>query len=163
MNENSLVERYYGKRLRLRVCGLCIEQDRLLLVRHAGLGSKGELWIPPGGEVEQGQTVPENLEREFKEETGLEVETGPFLFVHEYLQAPLHAVELFFKVSLKGGTLQTGYDPELPAGQQIIQEVKYFTYPELKLLGSERLHAMLNQFNSLENLINASGYFKFGK
>jgi 8-oxo-dGTP diphosphatase len=163
MKENSLLERYYGNRLRLRVCGICIEQDRILMVRHEGLGSAGELWIPPGGEVELGQTVPQSLEREFREETGLSIETGPLLFVHEHLQAPFHAVELFFKVSLKGGTLQTGFDPELPDGQQIIKEVRFFTYTQLKSLGNERLHAMVGQFNSLEELINASGYFKFGK
>lgn len=163
MNTLSGLESYYGNRLRLRVCGICIEEDRILLVAHKGLGSKGELWIPPGGEVELGQTIPDNLEREFMEETGLEIETGPLLFVHEHLQAPFHAVEIFFKVSVKGGKLQTGYDPEFAPDQQIISAVKYLSYPEIKSLGKERVHAMLNQYNSLNELINASGYFKFGK
>lgn len=163
MNTFSSLENLYGNRLRLRVCGICIEDNRLLLAAHKGLGSQGELWIPPGGEVELGQSVPDNLEREFMEETGLQVSTGSFLFIHEHLQDPFHAVEIFFKVSVKGGKLQTGHDPELGPGNQIIKDVQYFSYPEIKSLGSERVHAMLRQYNSLDDLINARGYFKFGK
>lgn len=157
------IESHFGNRLRLRVCGICVENDRLLLAAHKGLGNAGELWIPPGGEVELGQTVPENLAREFIEETGLEVSVGPLLFVHEHLAAPFHAVEMFFKVAVKGGELITGYDPELAPDQQLIREVKYFSYPQIKRLGNERAHAMLAHFNSLHELINATGYFKFGK
>lgn len=163
MSREDFVAHHFGNRLRLRVCGICTMGDRLLLVKHRGLGPLGELWIPPGGAVEWGQSVPKNLEREFREETGLEVKTGDFLFVHEHLQPPLHAVELFFTVRQTGGSLQTGVDPELPPDRQLIQEVRYFSFPELKALGAERLHAILQHHNSLEELKNAKGYFNFGK
>ena len=163
MKKNDFVKEHFGNRLRLRVCGICIQEEKLLLVHHKGLGNLGELWLPPGGGVELGQTVPENLEREFLEETGLHVETGPLLFVHEHLQNSLHAVELFFSVVVSGGELKTGSDPELPSDQQLIQEVRYLSFPEIKALGAGRLHAMLQHCNSLEELNNAKGYFKFGK
>lgn len=163
MKEKQLIEKMYGHRLRLRVCGICMEQDRILMVRHAGLGEKGEMWIPPGGGMEWGQSAPENLQREFKEETGLEVEVEKLMFVHEHLQEPLHALELFFRVHPQGGQLTTGYDPELGVNDQIIKEARYFHFEELKMLGQERLHAMFRHCNSLEGLNNASGYFKFGK
>lgn len=162
MNED-FVTKHYGNQLRFRVSGICTEGDKLLLVLHKGLGRLGELWLPPGGGLETGQTAPENLKREFLEETGLEVEVGNFLFIHEHLQGSLHAIELFFAVRTTGGRLSTGSDPELPPDKQLIQEVRYFTFDELKALGDQRLHAMLQHCNSLEELNNAKGYFKFGK
>lgn len=163
MSQNDFIAHNFGNRLRLRVCGICTEGNRLLLVKHRGLGPLGELWLPPGGEVEWGQSVPENLAREFREETGLQVDVKEFLFIHEHLKDPFHAVELFFKVQKTGGVLQTGTDPELPHNHQLIEEVRYFSFPELKALGSQRIHAMLQNLSSLDELHNAKGYFKFGK
>ena len=39
----------YGHRLRLRVCGLYREADRLLMVRHRGITKTDTFWSPPGG------------------------------------------------------------------------------------------------------------------
>lgn len=163
MNEQEYITERFGNQLRFRVCGICTRGHELLLVLHKGLGKLGELWLPPGGGLEPLQTAHENLKREFLEETGLEVEVGELLFVHEHLQEPLHAIELFFAVKATGGRLHTGYDPELAPHKQLIQEVRYFGFAELKALGDQRLHAMLQYCNSLEELNNAKGYFKFGK
>ena len=163
MSHQKNVEALFGHKLRVRVCGICLQDDKILLVRHSGLGQEGILWIPPGGGMEWGQTAPENLAREFLEETGIEVEVGPFMFIHEHLKAPLHAVELFFRVYPLGGELKTGTDPELPDHQQIIQEVRYFSFQELNELKPGHLHAIFSHYRSLDELNNASGYFKFGK
>ena len=164
MDNRASIEEYYGHKLRLRVCGICLDKDgRILMVKHTGLGKEGELWLPPGGGMEWGQSAPENLKREFLEETGLEVKVGSFMFVHEHMQDPIHAVELFFRVYPIGGFLTTGTDPELAPQQQIIQEVRYFYFEELMALGNSRLHAIFGHYSSTEALNNAGGYFKFGK
>lgn len=163
MDEQSAIKQLYGHKLRLRVCGICIRENKVLLVRHSGLGEEGQLWIPPGGGMEWGQTAPQNLEREFLEETGLEVETGPLMFVHEYLSAPLHAVELFFRVRIIGGALCRGTDPELSEADQIIQEVGFLSFEEIKALPPAQLHAIFKYFRTLEALNNASGFFNFEK
>ena len=129
------------------------------MVRHKGLGEEGELWIPPGGGMEWGQSAPENLKREFLEETGLEVTIGDFLFVHEHQQGSLHSVELFFRAHLKGGSLTTGFDPEMLPHEQIITEVRFFHFSELQEVGHGKLHAIFRNYNSLDTLINAKGYF----
>lgn len=49
------------------------EQSKILLVDH----KKAELWLPPGGHVEQGEDPKETVLREAKEELGIEAE---FLF-----------------------------------------------------------------------------------
>ena len=133
------------------------------MIRHAGLGEAGELWLPPGGEAEWGSSLAENLKREFKEETGLEVTVGKFLFIHEHLQSPLHAVEIFFEVQRTGGSLVKGTDPELPVQQQIIKEVRFLDFVDFKSIGKKRLHARFHHCNSPKDLNNITGYFKFEK
>src|SRR5688572_10993783 len=124
----SEITRIYGNRLRVRVCGICWDDDRLLLVNHKMAG--GDFWAPPGGGLEFGQHLSDALRREFKEETNLEIELGSFLFGCEFNKAPLHAIELFFEVNAIGGALKTGSDPEL----QLIKEVRFFTPSEIRSL-----------------------------
>jgi len=50
--------------------GYLVEGGRVLLVHHRGW----DMWVPPGGHLEPGDTFARAAEREFKEETGLEVE-----------------------------------------------------------------------------------------
>jgi 8-oxo-dGTP diphosphatase len=161
MNVTKEVEKLYGNRLRLRVCGICIRDNSLLLVQHRGLGPSDEFWSPPGGGMEWGSTAEQNVEREFLEETGLQVAVGPLLFVWEHLGPPLHAVELFFEVSVLGGSLRTGADPESPPDAQLIRNVSFMDWDHIKALPASTLHRALQQCTSLEDLKNMYGYFKF--
>ncbi len=164
MNPADQITQLYGNKLRVRVCGICLDDgNRILMVKHTGLGREGELWTPPGGGMEWGQSAPDNLEREFREETGLIVSAGEFLFIHEHLTGPLHAVELFFRVRQTGGSLKTGHDPEMHPDHQIIADVRFFHFDELKQLAPGKIHAMFAHYNTQDALINASGYFKFEK
>src|SRR5687768_3957449 len=100
----------YGNRVRLRACDICWRENALLLVNHSGV-TAAPFWAPPGGGVEFGESVDACLKKEFLEETGLEISTGKFLFACEFIHEPLHAIELFFSVSVVGGFLKKGNDP----------------------------------------------------
>lgn len=50
--------------------GYLIKEGRALLVHHKGF----DKWTPPGGRLEDKETPDKCLLREFKEETGLEIE-----------------------------------------------------------------------------------------
>ena len=58
------IVKHFGNRLRVRVNGILIENERILMVKHVGLGETGYLWAPPGGGIEFGTSAPQNLERE---------------------------------------------------------------------------------------------------
>lgn len=148
----------YGNRLRTRVCGLYREGDRLLMVRHRGIGPTDTFWCPPGGGAQFGETAPDALKREFVEETGLLVDVGRLVFVNEFLAPPLHAFELFFEVNAIGGSLRMGMDPEMDADGQIISEVRLMTFDEIKAYPANEVHTLFGRCQSLDDVFRLSGY-----
>ncbi|MBI3218457.1 MAG: NUDIX domain-containing protein [Bacteroidetes bacterium] len=152
------VQNIYGHRLRVRVCGICVNDDAILLVNHTGI-SDHHFWAPPGGGIEFGESAYDCLVREFKEETGLEVEVCDFLFACEFIHGPLHAIELFFSVKVVGGELQKGTDPE-SGSDQIITEVAFLTWSRLDELKKEEIHGIFQIPKEKCEISLLSGYFK---
>lgn len=152
------VHEIFGNQLRVRVCGVCIDQNKILLVNHHGL-KRGNFWAPPGGGLQFGETAEACLKREFEEETGLNVEIGDFLFATEFIHEPLHAVELFFLTFIKDGVLKKGVDPEMGT-EQIIQEVKFFDRLEIAQLNSGELHGIFEKAPDALKIVDLRGYFK---
>jgi 8-oxo-dGTP diphosphatase len=152
------VQKMYGNILRTRACGLCIENDRLLLVNHHGL-TNGDFWAPPGGGMQFGEVATDCVVREFLEETGLVVEVRDFLFACEFMKEPLHAIELFFLVEKVGGKLFKGTDPE-SGSNQIIKEVKFMDWGEIESLNKEKLHGIFGLTGKMNRIIHLKGYFK---
>jgi len=111
--------------------------------------------------MEFGSTAQDNLVREFKEETGLDIEVKNFLFTNEFLSPPLHAIELFFDVKVVGGSLKTGHDPEMDEQSQIIKEVKFMSFGELLSLPESAVHNMLTFCKDPMEILNLKGYFMF--
>ena len=153
----------FGNKLRIRVCGLCIEGEKILLINHHSLNISGNFWGPPGGGMDFGQSAEENLKREFLEETGLNVEIEKFLFVHEYLSPPLHAIELVFKVKRIDGNLNVGFDPELQIDEQIIKNVQFIAFNKIIDLGKDNIHQMFINVRNISDIDNLKGYFLWEK
>jgi len=148
-------------KIRVRVCGILEEDGALLMIKHVGIGTEGVLWSPPGGGLEFGENAESRLIQEFAEETGLQIEVNDFLFVNEYVQPPLHAVELFFKVRRVGGDLILGMDPELSEENQIIQEIKFLTYSDLEKIPAKQVHNAFNSMKSNKSITELRGFVKF--
>ncbi|PYE85569.1 NUDIX domain-containing protein [Pseudoroseicyclus aestuarii] len=91
---------------RLAVRAVLLHEDRLLLVNaYAG---RTDLWCAPGGGVLAHDSLPQNLQREVQEETGLEIAVDAPCLVNEFHdpERGFHQVEVFFRCRLLAG------DPE---------------------------------------------------
>ena len=153
------IHNIYGHKVRTRICGICVVNDELLLVNHKGLGD-GNLWAPPGGGIEYGESVLQALEREFKEETNLTISAKELLFTVEFIEPPLHAIELFFTVEVKGGALKKGIDPEMESESQIITDARFFPWKEIKELDSGQVHGIFKNVSDPAEILDLRGYFK---
>lgn len=130
------------------------------MIKHKYHEPLGFFWSPPGGGMDYGASAVDNLKREFKEETGLTVKVGKFLFVHEFLNVPLHAIELFFLIDQFKGTISKGYDPEIPHDRQIIQDIKFMEFDVIKKIDKKNRHQVFELCNNLDDLLNLGGYFR---
>lgn len=113
---------------RLSVRAVILQDDRLLLV-NAYPGGTSDLWCAPGGGVQSGQSLPDNLIREVHEETGLTVVPGALILVNEFHDpaSGFHQVDLFFRATATDGALRPGWaDPE-----GVVTERQFFSRAEL--------------------------------
>ena len=99
---------------RLAVRAVILHDDRLLLV-NAWPGHISDLWCAPGGGVDPGASLPDNLAREVAEETGLKVRVNEPLMVNEFHDPDrgFHQVEVFFRCTVTDDRVPPGWaDPE---------------------------------------------------
>ena len=151
----------YGKRLRMRVGGICIRNDQILLVNHSGLNEQNLFWAPPGGGLNYGETIEECLQREFVEETGFTIKVENFLCITEYLKPPLHALEMFFKVTIVNGVLKKGTDPEVTTENQIIKSVEFLSFNELQEIPDLEKHSLLQKVKNENDILDKAAYSNF--
>ena len=113
---------------RLAVRALILHRDRLLLV-NAYAGGVSDLWCAPGGGVEPGTSLPQNLGREVHEETGLHVTVGAPCLVNEFHDPAtgFHQVDLYFRCTVNSDAVPEGWqDPE-----GIVTERRWVTRAEM--------------------------------
>ena len=116
-------------RHRLAVRALILHQDRLLLV-NAYSGGRSDLWCAPGGGVNAGSSLPDNLIREVHEETGLTIAVGSPALVNEFHDPAtgFHQVEVFFRSTILAGVIDpTWRDPEA-----VVTDRRFFAQSELE-------------------------------
>jgi 8-oxo-dGTP diphosphatase len=156
---NAEIDKLFGGRVRVRVCGLCWEDEKLLMVNHKGL-TDGNFWAPPGGGIDFGKTAADVLKSEFEDETGLVVESGDFRFIVEFINQPLHAIELYFDVKRISGELKIGHDPEMSAANQILSDTRFMAIKEILELPTQQRHGLFKPFNTEKSLKTATGFWK---
>ena len=145
MPSDSLLAPYAGQ-VRVRVGGLLVRDGAVLLAAHRGLLPNGApFWSPPGGGWDFGEGLKEALRREFREETGLAVQVGRQLHLHEFRSGDLQALEVFFEVTaLDPSAAPTlGHDPEHAAGSQLLTELAWYTPRQLLKLPLAQVHPTL--------------------
>lgn len=114
--------------IRLAVRGVLLQGDRLLLV-NAWPGGVSDLWCAPGGGVEKGHSLPDNLAREIMEECGLSVTVGAPCLVNEFHNPAdgFHQVEIFFRCQLTSALPPAWTDPE-----GVVTKRRFFSREEVQ-------------------------------
>jgi len=124
----------FSHELRIRVCGVLVRSDAVLLTQVHSPITDNLVWMPPGGGLKFGESMEECLKREFREETSIIVKAGPLIHLNELLSPPYHAIECFFEVSKVSGEPKLGSDPELPHAQQLLNDLRWTPLNELDTL-----------------------------
>ena len=108
-----MIFRRFIRRVRVRVCGIVIREGRLLLIAHR---KGGELyWLLPGGGVRYGETLPQALTREFREELGAEITASRFAFLCDSIEprGKRHILNIAFWCDLGSSDLRLGKERRL--------------------------------------------------
>jgi len=88
---------------RVRVTGVLIEDERILLVKQQ-VGTRD--WSLPGGKAEAGETLEHAIVREMAEETGLSVQVNKLLYLCDLPEADPPIVHITFLLRKADGDLR---------------------------------------------------------
>lgn len=114
----------------VRVVILDNENRVLMVCQHH---EDRDIWMVPGGGIEDGEDTLHAGIRELLEETGLEIEMGPLLWhVEEVSESRGQRFVNFFMGRLVGGDMHLGADPEFDDSHQVLKDVKFMTKEELQ-------------------------------
>ena len=110
------------------------EDNRILMVKQHH--PERDVWMVPGGHIEEEEDSPTAAIREVKEETGMDIEVGGLLWhVQEVGERGQRFVDFFIaKPARAGSSPQLGMDPELKQDSQVLREVKFMSRDEIAAL-----------------------------
>jgi 8-oxo-dGTP diphosphatase len=154
INPDDLLRPYAGQ-VRVRVGGLLLRNGTMLLAAHRGLlPGNAPFWSPPGGGWVFGESLREGVRREFLEETGLAVQAGRLLHLHEFQQGELQALELFFEAQPDDPSAlpRLGHDPEHAPERQLLTELAWFSPRQLLALPPAQVHPVLRGLLSVDDV-----------
>ena len=110
-------KREFPERPIVGVGAVVVKGDQIVLIKRGKDPRKGE-WSLPGGGVELAETTSDAVEREIKEETGLEVDLAGVIDVIDYIEhnedgaVSFHYVLIDYLAYCHSGKLTAGSDAD---------------------------------------------------
>ncbi len=106
------------------------EEGKILMVKQSHEGK--DIWMVPGGGIEEGENAAEAAVREVLEETGLKIRVSRLLWhVEEVSEKRGQRFVNFFLGERIGGTLGLGADPEFDEENQVLRETRFLSKKEI--------------------------------
>ena len=91
---------------RIEVVAAIIRRGREIFATQRGYGPWKDWWEFPGGKIEEGETPPQALRREIREELEADIDIGPLLKTVEWDYPEFHLTMHCYMCTLAGGHLQ---------------------------------------------------------
>lgn len=119
----------HPKSPRVAVRAIIVEDGRILMV-NAWPEGQSPLMCAPGGGVEAGSSLPDNLAREVLEETGLQVAVGSPCLINEFHDptSGYHQIDLFFRCTVLPDSPRPGQWTDT---ENIVTDRRWMTEDEL--------------------------------
>lgn len=127
-------------------------QNHILIAQRRTDAMLGGLWEFPGGKIDDGETMPECIQRELKEEMGLNIDVGPCLTV-------VHHAYSHFTIELHAhfACIRSGRPRHLDcAGHAWVKDMQFDAFPfskaDLEIIRALRTQADPMTFRRLQKV-----------
>lgn len=109
------------------------DEGRMLLVKQNH--KEREVWMIPGGGIEEGENAVEAAVREIKEETNLDIDGCIMLrHIEEVSERGQRFVNIFMAKAADTALMRLGSDPEFSGSEQVLSDIRFMSREELASL-----------------------------
>lgn len=109
---------------------IVFKDDKILMVRQHHEGR--DIWMLPGGNIEENENSAQAAVREVKEETGLDIEILDTAWHVEEVSPERGQRFVNYMVGrITGGELKLGRDPEFADDNQVLRETRFLSKEEI--------------------------------
>jgi len=118
---------------------ILFKNDKILLVKHVDPNDGYEFWVPPGGGVQECESIYETAKREVYEETGLDVDIQETpAYIRQFISKTYkqNNLTVYLIGTIKGGIETIKNITGKGEDEQFIKELRYFNKEEIQKINA---------------------------
>jgi 8-oxo-dGTP diphosphatase len=109
---------------------LIVRENQLLLVHHHQDG-KYDFWLPPGESLVGEESIFDCARREAFEETGLQIDLGPIVYIQEFVEPGYHFCKFFILCTAFQGQITLAH---LEPKEGFLVDARFFSQEQMSEL-----------------------------